>query len=232
VTRCNLRAVQSFRENHRDQPDLLVDVAVLGAGAAGSSAAWHLALRGPHALLLDRGCSVAEQDRPLILSPEAWDVPCEMSAPRVLSGASEISGIHRYNGSREPRLFPFPGDGASGRRTGRSVSRSDVREALCARAEEQGVTIWFDTAVTGVDRPRAGILNLKLRRQGHPLSVACRVTLYARWARSREALWTWNVPRRAGPGPAAHSRGDELVDTAADGSSDRGTVKTGRTGTA
>ena len=72
-----------------------IDVLVVGAGPAGSSAAWHLAREGAHVVMLDRACFPREKPCAEYLSPEASRILSAMGALEACeaAGAAHLAGM-------------------------------------------------------------------------------------------------------------------------------------------
>lgn len=116
------------------------DAIVIGAGLAGSTAAYHLALRGYRVLLLEREGQPHHKVCGEFLSPETLPLLSEMGVNIEALGAVPITeaGLHSR---RFYHKVPFDAPAAS-------LSRLRLDEALLQRASEVGAELRRGVAVT------------------------------------------------------------------------------------
>jgi menaquinone-9 beta-reductase len=125
----------------------LWEVAIIGAGPAGTAAACHLAQAGREVLLLEKQPRAHHKVCGEFLSVEAQRDLRELGVDPLRLGAAKINFIRLFNGGRAVRArLPFQALG---------LSRFVLDEQLLARAAACGATIRRGCKVTGLKRTRA-----------------------------------------------------------------------------
>jgi 2-polyprenyl-6-methoxyphenol hydroxylase-like FAD-dependent oxidoreductase len=165
----------------------LYDVAVVGAGLAGSSFAAALAQRGWNVLLVERDRFPRHKVCGEFLSPEAQHSLHNLGVlPAVTAlGPVELHGaaLTAAGGAAIELPLAAPAWG---------VSRYVLDEALAAAAQRAGATIWQPAVVTAVERTAAGC-TLQVRHADsagrlQTASVAARAVVFACGRHSTAAL--------------------------------------------
>lgn len=141
-------------------------VAVVGAGAAGLVAASFAAAGGAETILLERTrdggrkilisgggrCNVL----PSVLAPERFVTD---SPAHLLRGMLRSWPLHDQRRFFEDELgIPLALEEESGKLFPRSNRAKDIRDGLVAFAQAKGVTIQFDTTVTGITQASGGFV--------------------------------------------------------------------------
>jgi geranylgeranyl reductase family protein len=148
---------------HRD-----VDVLVVGAGPAGSSAAWHLAREGAHVMLLDRAKFPREKPCAEYLSPEASRILSAMGALEQCeaAGAAHLAGmvIRAPNGARIRGEFAAAHGFRAFRDRGLALRRPVLDSILLERARAAGAEVREGLQVISVLRdPRGAVCGVRVR---------------------------------------------------------------------
>jgi menaquinone-9 beta-reductase len=136
------------------------DVAVIGGGPAGSTAAAFAAKAGLKTLLIDRAVFPREKVCGDCLNPGCWEVFNQLG---VAAEIASLPSAHlrwvaftNLRGYRIEHQFPNAGPPETG------IRRSALDHALLMNAEKAGAEIWQGEPVTGVER---GWLIKTARRQ-------------------------------------------------------------------
>ena len=118
------------------------DVAIIGAGPAGSSAAIQLATKGYSVALLDKEQFPREKLCGDFLNPVNWPLLRELKVERaVLARPHEKVSIFRFTSfSGEEAEIPLPA-GRDGAVVGLGLRRFDLDHVLLERANSLGVTV-------------------------------------------------------------------------------------------
>ena len=160
-------------------PELGFDVAIAGAGLAGSSLALRLSRRGARVALLDPSTFPRDKVCGEFLSPEAWGVLGRMGLEADVEG----SGYHPIRlvrittpAGREVIADVVGGDG----RPGIGLSRSALDDLLVRRAREAGAEVFEGARVGGPVLEDGRVVGVHARdaRRG-PFEVRARVTIAA-----------------------------------------------------
>jgi len=182
----------------------VVEVLIVGAGPAGSTAAIRLARAGREVLLVDRCRFPRQKPCGEYYNPEA----CRLLADLGLLEKAEAAGAHRVEALALAAsagcglVVPFAGIAPAGC-PALSLGREVLDSLLVDEARRAGVTVWEEALVReplGDERCVEGAL---IERQGVQHQVRARITLAADGLRSRFA-------RRlglAGPEPARRTLG-------------------------
>ena len=141
--------------NRRD-----IDVLVVGAGPAGSSAAWHLAREGAHVMVLDRAKFPREKPCAEYLSPEASRILSAMGALEACeaAGAAHLAGmvIRAPNGARIRGEFAAVHGFRAFRDRGLALRRPVLDSILLERARTAGAEVREGERVISVLRDSRG----------------------------------------------------------------------------
>jgi len=163
--------------NRDGSPSL--DVAVVGAGAAGLMAAIFAASRGSRVLLLERTrdggrkilisgggrCNIL----PSTLVPEQLVSTAPVPLLRRILRTWSLDGQRRF--FEQELCLPLVLESKTGKWFPKSNSARQVRDRLLALAASKGVEVWFDSQVTGIE-PAAGSKEWRLRlRDSEPVSA-------------------------------------------------------------
>ncbi len=155
------------------------DVAVIGAGPAGASTAYHLARQGHAVLLMDKDRFPREKVCGDGLTPRCVDVLRGMGVRDCLAGKQPVRGVRLFDlrdGSGRTSSFHAE---AGQSRSGLVVRRFELDNELCARAVEAGASFWPETTVHEIrmdgDRGR-GVL---ATRTGQRIEVDAQITVVA-----------------------------------------------------
>lgn len=136
------------------------DVIVVGAGPAGSSAAWHLAREGARVTLLDRARFPREKPCAEYLSPEASRILSAMGALEACeaAGAAHLAGIviRAPNGARIRGEFAAAQGFRAFRDRGLALRRPVLDSILLERARAAGVEVHEGEQVISVLRDSRG----------------------------------------------------------------------------
>jgi menaquinone-9 beta-reductase len=117
------------------------DVVIVGAGPAGSAAAYHLALRGRRSILLDRSVFPRDKSCGDAVNRAGVDLLDEMKVLDDLDPIWEIGGLSLSmgkRGARTTRDFRYGRADRDGRRYGLVVPRSILDDAMARRAVAVG----------------------------------------------------------------------------------------------
>ena len=149
------------------------DVAVVGAGPAGSSLAIRLAKAGFSVALIEKDRFPRHKLCGEFISPECIDQFKELGvdAGMLHAGGDRISETLFYSEDGDSVCVPSDWfDETAGGALG--LSRSEMDMQLIAKAESLGVETFTKTAVTGVEQSQSGIQTLKIRRDSGERSNA------------------------------------------------------------
>ncbi|CAI6033041.1 NAD(P)/FAD-dependent oxidoreductase [Cohnella sp. JJ-181] len=192
-------------------PSFVVDVAIIGAGIAGSSLAKALASRGRRVLLIDRRSFPRHKVCGEFLSPESARMLSELGvepAIRALGPADIRAAVIQAYGGASLRV-PLPA-------AAWGISRYALDEALHREALLAGVELATGTSVTTMRRDADGFL-LDMTQGGNARTVRARVVVGAWGVNGRIPGWTGERPVKrlaASPfmGVKAHYVGIQAAD--------------------
>lgn len=129
----------------------MFDVAIVGAGPAGSSSAAFCAMAGLRTVLLERATFPREKVCGDCLNPASWPILRQLELaerlrdlPHAKLGRVELIGI---SGRRLSVELPSGGDAEI------AIKRSLLDQLLLDRARELGVTVYENTTVTALTPP-------------------------------------------------------------------------------
>jgi geranylgeranyl reductase family protein len=137
-----------------------IDVVVVGAGPAGSSAAWHLAREGARVVMLERAHFPREKPCGEYLSPEASRILSAMGALEACeaAGAAHLAGmvIRAPNGARIRGEFAAVHGFRAFRDRGLALQRTVLDSILLDRARAAGAEVYEGEQVISVLRDSRG----------------------------------------------------------------------------
>ena len=178
------------------------DVAVVGAGPAGSAAAYWLAKEGHRVVLIDKHSFPREKACGDGLTPESMKLLAEL-------GLEDLLKAH-YLQTTGFRLFVDSKgfiDQYYGANTvinyGMIIPRSDLDNLICKRAAEQGAVFWDDSNVVAFCQRKENRNSLEVERKGLRTSVQSKYIVAADGANSVMA-------KKAGLAGDRHSKGYAL----------------------
>ncbi|YCK38037.1 FAD-dependent oxidoreductase [Actinomadura sp. ATCC 39365] len=158
------------------------DAVVVGAGPAGSAAAYHLARRGRSVLLVERRAFPRDKCCGDGLTRGAVRQLAEMGVLPDLADAQRVGGVRVHMRGKGARDFPYSGFGLV-------LPRFDLDARLCARAVEAGATLWT-AQVSGPIGGPSGVRGIEMIRDGRRTRVEAPVVVAADGAASRLARQT------------------------------------------
>ncbi len=196
-------AVQSVDYGHGVNPDNRYDVAVVGAGPAGSATASILARRGLRVVLIDRARFPRDKACAEYCSPGVEDVLRRIGAwPRVArEKPRRVPGMTIWIGGR-PAL-PIRYEESARERLAFTLPRLRFDHALLQHAEESGATVLLQHRTTSVRILEDGVSVLSETRAGEEIECRARACVGADGmnsivARSVGARAKTHWPRRLG----------------------------------
>lgn len=170
------------------------DAIVIGAGPAGSSAAFHLSSCGREVVVFERERFPRDKSCGDGLTPHCLKLLHEMGVLQHLPEAQRISGVRVFMKGRGARDFLYP-DTRNPDRHGLVVPRKILDHAICRAAVDAGATLQEGTAVTGLLSENGRITGIEAKdAEGRVLSLRSRIVIAADGAISRFAKQA--VPRR------------------------------------
>jgi flavin-dependent dehydrogenase len=180
------------------------DVAIVGAGPAGSSAAIELARRGRSVVLLEKERFPRDKVCGEFLSPEAMDDLARWGVAARIA-AEPVERIDRGTFFLAPRRavdfsLPLPGTG---------VSRRLLDTLLAREAESAGAQVRFGRDVERIEGSLAGGFSITAAADP-PLAARCVLAAWGRWSPLDRALGREFARRTRGRffGWSRHDEGD------------------------
>jgi menaquinone-9 beta-reductase len=167
-----------------------IDVLVVGAGPAGSSAAWHLAREGAHVMVLDRAKFPREKPCAEYLSPEASRILSAMGALEACeaAGAAHLAGmvIRAPNGARIRGEFAAAHGFRAFRDRGLALRRPVLDSILLERARATGAEVREGEQVISVLKDtRGAVCGARVRgAEGEERDIRARLVIGADGLRS------------------------------------------------
>jgi flavin-dependent dehydrogenase len=154
------------------------DVAIVGAGPAGSATAIILAQQGYRVTLIDRAVFPRDKLCGDFLNPVNWPILQELNvSEELLSSPHAKVSTFRLTaavGTEVVCALPVQGE----RRFGLGLRRFHLDDALLERAQRVGVSVDQDVKVTGVEKDSHG-WRLDMDRRGEPASVRAKLLVGA-----------------------------------------------------
>ena len=163
-----------------------MDVLVVGAGPAGSAAAFHLARHGVDVLCVDKARFPREKVCGDGLTPRGVKAIQAMGVDPTEAGFTRIEGLRVYGPTVTlnlpwPRLSSQPDFGVV-------RTRHDLDHLLLQRAQKAGATVWEGTEVETPLVDGSWVAGARVRREGEePETVRARFVLACDGASSRFA---------------------------------------------
>lgn len=163
-----------------------VDVLVVGAGPAGSAAAYHLARHGVNVLAVDRAAFPREKVCGDGLTPRGVRQLLEMGIDVTESGFVRIDGLRTFGPGVKielpwPRTDAFPDFGLV-------RTRHDLDDLLIQNAQKAGALVWQEAEAVQPLFDRDWVRGAVVRRgEGDPEGVRARFLIAADGAASRFA---------------------------------------------
>jgi flavin-dependent dehydrogenase/ubiquinone/menaquinone biosynthesis C-methylase UbiE len=181
------------------------DVAVVGAGPAGASAAIDLARRGFSVLVLERDRFPRHKVCGEFLSSEAVDDLENLGVGRLLpaaGGETTARGAFFFRG-RPPVEFPLP-------RPAVGLSRFALDALLAGAAASAGADVRFGRTVEGISGDLATGFAVAVEGEERPIAVRAVVAAWGRWSPLDLALGRAFAAKREGRffGWSRHVEGD------------------------
>jgi geranylgeranyl reductase family protein len=162
------------------------DAIVVGAGPAGSAAAYHLAAAGRQVLLLEVARMPRDKSCGDVLTARAVRLLAEMGVTAALPRTLPIRGARVHMRGHAPREFAYAtADGDQ--RSGLVVPRRVLDAALCDRAVAAGARLWQEARVVAPVMEHGRVAGVRVRRRGQVTVVRAPVVVAADGARSRLA---------------------------------------------
>jgi menaquinone-9 beta-reductase len=154
------------------------DVAIVGAGPAGSSAAITLAQRGYHVALFDRAVFPRDKLCGDFVNPINWPVLDELGVSQELLACphAKISIFRMTSALGSEAISDFPEQ--NGRQFGLGVRRFHLDHSLLARAERAGVSVHQGARITDMEMNSRG-WRLSMERSGETLTARARLIVGA-----------------------------------------------------
>ncbi|WP_431952100.1 geranylgeranyl reductase family protein [Nocardia lijiangensis] len=162
------------------------DAVVVGAGPAGSAAAYHLALRGRRVLLLEAQRFPRDKVCGDALTQRAVRILTEMGVLDSTPPAQRIRGARVHMRGRGWRDFVYD-DYRGAESHCLVVPRAVLDEMICARAVAVGADLWEEAAVTAPIIEDGRVVGVRVGRRGRLIDVRAAAVIAADGARSRLA---------------------------------------------
>ncbi|GDY68850.1 hypothetical protein SM007_28075 [Streptomyces avermitilis] len=159
------------------------DALVVGAGPAGGSAAYHLAVQGRRVLLLEAQRFPRDKVCGDALTQRAVRVLAAMGVLDALPPSERVRGLRvhmRGRGLREFAYGAYPGADSHCL----VVPRRALDEAICARAVAVGSELWEGAAVTAPIVERGRVVGVRVCRDDRLIDVRASAVVAADGARS------------------------------------------------
>lgn len=148
------------------------DVAVIGAGPAGSSAAYHLARRHRRVLLLERSRFPRDKACGDGLGRGSVALLADMGLAPRLAAYQRVGGVRIVGETQRETVVPYPGLRSRSERHGAIVPRRDLDHVLAQAAVAAGAELWQETSVTAPVMRDGSVAGVVVRRQGIEAEVA------------------------------------------------------------
>lgn len=148
------------------------DVAVIGAGPAGSSAAYHLARRGRRVLLLERSRFPRDKACGDGLGRASVALLSDMGLEPYVAGYQRVGGVRIVGETFRETVVPYPDKGPRWAQYGAIVPRRDLDHLLAQAAVAAGAELWQEARVTAPVMRDGSVTGVVVRRQGIDTEVA------------------------------------------------------------
>lgn len=169
------------------------DVAVIGAGPAGSSAAYHLARRHRRVVLLERSRFPRDKACGDGLGRRSVALLAEMGLDPDLADFQRVSGVRMVSEATRECVIPYGGE-----LYGAIIPRRDLDHALARAAVAAGAALWQETSVTAPIMCDGAVCGVVVRRQGVEQAIAATFAVAADGALSPFARALGVAPRSPG----------------------------------
>lgn len=163
------------------------DVAIVGAGPAGSSAAYHLAKCGLQVLLLERHGFPRDKACGDGITRKSTKLLAEMGLVEQLQHYRKVYGVRITMDAKGYRDSMFRNLEADGHSYGFVVPRRELDHLICQKAVEAGATLWEKTTVTGPVLEDDRINGVIVRRNGTEKKIRANFVVAADGGHSRFA---------------------------------------------
>jgi geranylgeranyl reductase family protein len=165
-------------------PAVDADVIVVGAGPAGSAAAYHLAQLARRVILIDRYSFPRDKSCGDGLTVPAVRLLDEMGVLARLRDAQRVSAARVMMRGRAARDFRYP-DEADGGGHGLVVPRFVLDEAICRAASDAGADFRAEMTATRLIRDDGVVVGVETLRRGVVRELRSQVVIAADGASSR-----------------------------------------------
>ncbi|HEX2101552.1 MAG TPA: geranylgeranyl reductase family protein, partial [Candidatus Synoicihabitans sp.] len=162
------------------------EVIVVGAGPGGASAAYHLARRGRHVLLLDRETFPRDKSCGDGLTRATVRLLAEMGVLPHLGECQRVRGVQVFMRGKGSRTFEYP-IGLTEPNSGMVLPRLDLDAAICRHAVAAGAELWEEALVTGLIRADGTVVGVEIIHRGERKRLHAPVVVAADGAASRLA---------------------------------------------
>ena len=160
-------------------PGKIYDVAIAGAGPAGTSAAIHLAASGKRVLLVEQKKFPRAKLCGEFISPECVDHFKRLGVAEAMlsAGGARLTETSFY--SRRGSKVTVPSQWFGNDSTAIGLSRAEMDSLLLARAKQVGVTVLEDAHVSDVVLDGKRVCGILLKSDGEKAEHRARVTIDA-----------------------------------------------------
>jgi menaquinone-9 beta-reductase len=155
------------------------DVAVVGGGPAGCSAAYHLARRGRRVLLVDRSRFPRDKACGDGLTVTSIGLLEEMGLGPTLRARPQVRGIRVRTREHGQRDFLYRSRAQSTWAAGVVVPRYDLDYLLTRRAQAAGAILWEGTRAVGIERDGPARSCVRVTRDGADVELSTRFVVLA-----------------------------------------------------
>lgn len=160
------------------------DVAVVGAGPAGSSVAYHLAQLGWRVVVLERSSFPRDKACGDALTRDAVALLAEMGLANALVPFRRVHGMRIVTDAKGQRDARYPARDPRLPQYAVVIPRLDLDALVAQKAVEAGATLWQNTAVTGAVVHNGRVSGVKVRQQETETEVAATFVVAADGATS------------------------------------------------
>src|SRR6266511_4424515 len=142
------------------------DVAVVGAGPAGSAAAYHLAKSQRRVLLIERSTFPRDKACGDGLTRTSVKLLAEMGLTVELAKYQRVKGIRLATDRKGYQERKYETRGPGWPDYGVVIPRSKLDHLICSKAVEVGASLWESTLVTGPILKNGRVCGVRIRRNG------------------------------------------------------------------